>query len=74
MRKLIILLLLPTIFIPGCIATLGELIDGEIRPSEIAELENVTIIVPLPAIDGKPEKSTPLILSIESTFFSPSGI
>ena len=66
----IISLLLIIPFISGCLApeeesfshivdysvslTLGELVDGEIRPSGIAELENVTIIVPLPAIDGKP--------------------
>ncbi len=34
--------------------TLGELVGKEIKPSKIAELENVTLLVPLPAIDGKP--------------------
>jgi len=67
---LIISLLLIIPLISGCFApeeesfshtldysvslTIGELVDGEIKPSRVAELENVTILVPLPAIDGKP--------------------
>jgi len=67
---LIITLLLVILITPGCLApeeesfthvidysislTLGVLFDVEIRPSKIAELEKVILLVPFPAINGNP--------------------